>query len=318
MRSGRPGAFTLVELLVVITIIGILIALLLPAVQAAREAARRSQCGNNLKQIALACHNFEQANHHFPPGYLGPIPQPTSAPSSWNNDQWTGTLPFVAPYMELTGVSELVDTDIASFSGVSLLDVKQEGAPWFSRYAWTLAQGKIGSFVCPSDAPYDKPDPFVILFFYSASPNGTGVSFVPPGTGDVLGRTNYMGCAGYMGHTGDAGMDYWQGIFWNRSKTGFREIRDGSSNVLLFGEASGGKDATTGKLSSYGWFGAGNMATGWGISDDSVWYQYSSYHPKTVQFALADGSVTALSTSIDWNTYLFLSAMADGNPVKVP
>ena len=70
-RSGNPRGFTLVELLVVIAIIGVLVALLLPAVQAARESARRTSCANNLRQLGLAALNFENANGKFPPGYLG-------------------------------------------------------------------------------------------------------------------------------------------------------------------------------------------------------------------------------------------------------
>jgi prepilin-type N-terminal cleavage/methylation domain-containing protein len=101
MRAKHRAAFTLVELLVVITIIGILIALLLPAVQAAREAARRAQCSNNLKQIGLAAHNFQNQFNRFPPGYLGPKPQAPPA-SSYNDGQYVGCLAQELPQMELT------------------------------------------------------------------------------------------------------------------------------------------------------------------------------------------------------------------------
>src|SRR5262245_9168987 len=104
--SGRPRplGFTLVELLVVIAIIGILIALLLPAVQAAREAARRSQCVNNLKQIALASHNFHDAKQVLPPGYLGS----TSTAKPTLDAQWIGVLPYLFPFMELGTVFDKI------------------------------------------------------------------------------------------------------------------------------------------------------------------------------------------------------------------
>ena len=95
-------AFTLVELLVVITIIGILIALLLPAVQAAREAARRMQCSNNLKQIGLALHNYHSLMNAFPAGTVVRLPEGCSQGSCW------GTSMFVVifPYMEQSAIEE--------------------------------------------------------------------------------------------------------------------------------------------------------------------------------------------------------------------
>src|ERR1043165_9422615 len=102
IRPTRPQGFTLVELLVVIAIIGVLVALLLPAVQAAREAARRMQCSNNIKQIALAMHNYSSAAKAFPFGgrtNSSPTPFPCPACSgNWNCDfTW---LPYIGPFIE--------------------------------------------------------------------------------------------------------------------------------------------------------------------------------------------------------------------------
>lgn len=102
-RIGVPGSnrrgFTLVELLVVIAIIGVLVSLLLPAVQSAREAARRSQCLNNIRQIALAIHNYESSKKQFPPGNLGYDPNKPDHPL-WAKEPRTPPIVFMLPYME--------------------------------------------------------------------------------------------------------------------------------------------------------------------------------------------------------------------------
>jgi prepilin-type N-terminal cleavage/methylation domain-containing protein len=318
MRRSVPKAFTLVELLVVVTIIGILIALLLPAVQAAREAARRSQCSNNIKQIGLGAMSFQQLQNRFPPGNLGPIPQGDPGATGYDA-QFTGVLAFLLPHLEMKPVSDLADEDVASYGGISIFDVSRKGLRYWNRApAWTAAQAKIGSFICPSDTPYEKLTPWAMLSCYL---NGNTLTYLatyfsPPG-GDPLGRTNYIGVAGYFGHVNNPGTDALQGVFWNRSKIDFRDITDGSSNTLLFGEAMGGQDAD-GTGHSYAWFSAGFMTSCWGLSDSPGWWQFSSNHPKTVQFCMADGAVVSLSTQIDYDTFEFLSAVADDEIVHVP
>src|SRR5271163_4532768 len=144
ISPNRRTAFTLIELLVVIAIIGVLIALLLPAVQAAREAARRRQCTNNLKQLGIALHNYEGSYGGFPPGCItGLWPTDPTVPAAFY--RW-GVLAFLTPFLEQTNVFNALNFSFpvylhtSTFPGTGI-------AP-----ANTTAVGTIvGLFLCPSD-----------------------------------------------------------------------------------------------------------------------------------------------------------------------
>ncbi len=137
MRNSRtrPG-FTLVELLVVIAIIGILVGLLLPAVQAAREAARRMQCTNNIRQLGLAAHNHESAMKYLPPAYRAQ--SIGGAPGYF--DLW-GTIALLTPYLEQTAV----------YNSIDLTKTMYQLTPPFGIQAPVAVVTKVPTFVCPSD-----------------------------------------------------------------------------------------------------------------------------------------------------------------------
>lgn len=323
----RDNGFTLVELLVVIAIIGILIALLLPAVQAAREAARRMTCSNNLKQIGLAAHNFHDTYRRMPPGYVG-----QRSGSTFDSDGGThiGVLPYLLPFCELNNVQDRFKSDLEMslelFPPTPSGDQYRETWPWEPSWnTWTIAQTRIPSFLCPSTDAYTNSRATGYVF----ATHGTTLylrAFVMGGGGDDMGRTSYMGCAGYFGRSVGIPSSWriWEGIFSNRTKTPFAEIRDGTSNVLMFGEVLGGCSGRPCASRSYGhsWMGSGAMPTGWGLDPafsgevfPEGWFQFGSEHPGVVQFVYADGSVRGLSRTIEWETYLRLGAMHDGNPI---
>jgi prepilin-type N-terminal cleavage/methylation domain-containing protein len=320
-RGARARlAFTLVELLVVIAIIGVLVALLLPAVQAAREAARRMSCSNNLKQLGLAAHNFHDVHNRFPPGFIGPKPHAGYATANANTNTWLGALAYVAPYMEQKNAADLIQ--------VTLDHQRLIGPSWAGEAStFAASKAKFKSLLCPSTSSFQQRDGVVFAVNHFFTPS-TGVitnqiiiwqTPLPAGVPDI-GRSNYLGVAGRYGNFDHPTAFQYEGILGSRSVNRFADATDGSSNVFLFGEAIGGKRPIGGGLSgegfwSFSWMGGGTMMTAFGLKDtqsvNSRWSMFSSEHPNIVQFCFGDGSVRKVSLNIDANHYFRMSAMRD-------
>jgi prepilin-type N-terminal cleavage/methylation domain-containing protein len=311
MRRANRKAFTLLELLVVIAIIGVLIAILLPAVQKIREAANRVSCANNLHNLGLACHMYHDTYKRFPPGYLGPIPNEQDYGGQPEKMQQVGLLVYLLPYIEQDNLyRQLQEIDF---------DPLRLGPAWYTNPTnWQLAQTRIKLFECPSDNIADD-----------TSTNGTaqGLHFynyrakILPNTDDntneeavirdpndptVLGRTNYFGCAGLAGRGTSQYWSKYEGIFTNRSRTTFASISDGASNTLLLGEAMGGRQNGQ-HMFVASWFGAGVEPTWSGLPRDGQDPVsppvFESKHPGIVQFCFADGSVRSLRKGTSWIDY---------------
>jgi prepilin-type N-terminal cleavage/methylation domain-containing protein len=337
---ARPIArgFTLVELLVVIAIIGILVALLLPAVQTAREAARRSSCANNIRQLALAALNYESANQRLPPGYLAGtnFNKPEAASDARGPHQLSGLVPFLLPYMEATTVAD-------QFSKTLNIGVDQrDDAYSIDASAWTTAQTTLGGLLCPS-APAELPQTAIFDKTYGKLSLGYLIlqsdQWKPETT--QLGLTHYLGCSGVWGQVGPGlvyDMGYGKqvvdkelvGVFGIRSKTRLGKVTDGASQTIMFGEAPGTNGAGITDpfvAGTFGGFVHGNAWAGWGtlpaafglnVSNenkngaqyDTKWSYYGSLHNGgVVLFAFVDGSVHALKKEVDLKLFQSLSTM---------
>ena len=321
VRGSKLG-FTLVELLVVIAIIGILVALLLPAVQFAREAARRAQCSNNLKQVALATHSHHDTLRKLPAGYLGGLESdPLKHTYQYNtlNTQWNSLFPMLLPFMEQDMIRSKM-TDIS-------LNVEDQDTYWWGKplTAQNCAYNLPG-LVCPSTNPYQGSSgttACLYMFQYTFE-----LVYWSTPTNSALGRTNYLGNAGQFGDI--PGYETYQGPFTRRSQNNMGAMTDGTSNTFFFGETTGGKASQYGTVRyGHSWMGSGVMPTYWGINDTMVsssdklsskyyWYKFGSEHPNIVQFVMGDGAVKPISQSIDANIYLRLSGMRDNLQVSVP
>jgi prepilin-type N-terminal cleavage/methylation domain-containing protein len=315
-RLLRRG-FTLIELLVVIAIIAILIGLLLPAVQKVREAAARTQCANNLKQIALAAHNYESTYGYLPPGLNGPITGgfTFAAPN-------TGTLTFLLPYVEQDNIyKQLYAAEPRKLN----VDDRTDSVMWYLQATYfALSQTKIKTYLCPADTPEQSTTGTFICFYTDSTTLTFTGGYYPNPTGQLFGRANYVGNAGVIGEgaigggPGNAFYTRYLGPLTNRSKYKLGQQIDGTSNTLLILEALGGAEQGSRDF-SLAWMGMGAMATAWGTGSPGQWYQQSSKHTLVVQMAYGDGSVRKLKKGVgttffsnDWYAYARTSGQQDG------
>tara|TARA_R110002095_G_scaffold216075_1_gene211992 strand:- start:857 stop:1846 length:990 start_codon:yes stop_codon:yes gene_type:complete len=312
--SSRAG-FTLIELLVVMAIIAILAALLLPAIQRAREAARRTQCINNLKQISLAAHNYASSFRSFPSGWVEAMPVDTDGAQT------------AGPNNANVSFSEkiLIPVDAVNGNGVPVSTytlTEWEVSPWWGWQALLLGEMNqanvnvdfesnkfsddskaaskvmIESYVCPSaSVPSNRPSGLGYSFYRGVGGALTGYSSLSPFS------ANYQG-----------------GIFGPNSGTKFRDVPDGESNTLLFGESAFGFWADSHSAL------AGSVVTSDGSSNfhngknfdgppyvnQPIHLTFGSWHDDVIHFALADGSARPMAKNIDYNLFRQLCIRNDG------
>jgi prepilin-type N-terminal cleavage/methylation domain-containing protein len=308
LKLNRRAGFTLVELLVVIAIIGILVGLLLPAVQAAREAARRMSCSNNLKQMALATHNFHDTFNSLPYGARDRL-------QGDDTDTWATGHIQILPFIENDAIARRWDPNERRNSNVDA-----DGDGWTNAM---LQQIQIPTFTCPSMTP-------------PSGPLGLG------GGAENRGPCSYLWSAG----TQDATLLHYARFFGvpeprydgavipikthvpasgamtpnHRDPTGLRDLTDGTSNTWLIGETDfkprGVPSTMYGGVWAFGYIGYS-----WGTTfhpfnrhnwTRTVFGAFRSEHPGGAHFALGDGSVRFVNETIDHALYQAISTSAGG------
>jgi prepilin-type N-terminal cleavage/methylation domain-containing protein len=325
-KCMRRRAFTLIELLVVIAIIAILIGLLVPAVQQVREAASRSQCQNNLKQVTLSSHNFHDQHKKLPPGtVVRDLPNTDPLLSGWNGfgHPLIGTMVFLLPFIEQGPIYNTLVPDPFTYMAAKAPPYSTLG--WYNNTSYSAAaKNTIAEFRCPDDVSAESQTNGTFIVFYTDANHLTFTGgYYPNPTGNLFGRSNYVSCAGAIGAPN--GVNFygtWSGAFTDRSQTRLANIPDGTSNTIFFGETLGGSAPPTPRDYSLSWMGAGGMPTAWGLGDPANWYQYSSNHPGIVNFGFGDGSVRSIKTGVgstffstDWYNLQRIAGTMDGGVI---
>ena len=323
MTKKMKKGFTLIELLVVIAIIAILIALLLPAVQQAREAARRSQCKNNLKQIGLALHNYHETGGAFPPGIINTNYTGTAS----NQLAWSA---MILPYLDQGPLYRRFNTkNPLNDGGINI----------------TQAQDILSAYRCPSDTGEERAEQITgVLMATSNYPGNFGTGDPNQAINPATDQTRVC-----------------QGMFGQNTKVRIRDIKDGASNVIIVGERRMGRTPNAvdagglaGKAVTGATAGAAypiiSAATFWaGAVDDTAFATvvgtttfevpsrdaadpnlvvkiklapslhqddtsigFNSYHTGGAHFLLGDGAVRFITENVDSQTYVNLARRADG------
>jgi prepilin-type N-terminal cleavage/methylation domain-containing protein/prepilin-type processing-associated H-X9-DG protein len=310
----RRSAFTLVELLVVIAIIGVLVALLLPAVQMAREAARRTQCANHLKQLGLAAHNFTDVRGFLPPSRV-------SNDSTDANQNWLTWAVIMLPYVEQQNYYTQWDLTKA-----------------YEQHPETVTRNAVPVYFCPSRR---RPTQAFSTETTSPAPSGGLSDFASCGGRGANDGVNANGvenqyahgamiCARWSMSPSPLRVADWKGL------VRLAVITDGTSNTFLIGEKQVRRTTKFGKGEDRSVYTAGNLnnARRFAGIDRKTNEKYKldgytaaeivqgvdnqafgSLHPGTVQFVMCDGSVRGVKSQTDLNVLGNLAERDDGNPI---
>jgi len=302
-QRRRSTGFTLIELLVVIAIIGVLIALLLPAVQQAREAARRTSCTNNMKQLGLAIHNYIDVSSSLPWGMRAGLLSAGWCTGCLGTQE--GMFPHLTPYLERSDVYDATNWQLNMYF----------------KENFTVSGSRIASLVCPSDTANDPRmmpdgygwDPGTFMMAYTSYAGSGGTNMEPAwytsgwtfASGPYAGQLRFTVC---------------DGVFYPHSKTKIKDVVDGTSKTFAFGEHAHSLIRPVSAQMDWNWWTSGN----WGDcmfstrypqnpqrrtlaanqSDPvggvlGIIYAASSMHPGGVNYTMMDGSVRFISDSVD-------------------
>jgi prepilin-type N-terminal cleavage/methylation domain-containing protein/prepilin-type processing-associated H-X9-DG protein len=305
----RSRGFTLIELLVVIAIIAVLIALLLPAVQAAREAARRMQCTNNLKQLGLAAMNYESSNGSLPPASYGAT-RDYDGVIKPGLSVFVRTLPFIEGQSTFNAANFSFSLESSSNATVANVGVS---------FLWCPSDASVSSGTTPLDPLYNLPSTNTLKQYYTSYGGNQGLWDLDIQYND---DTRY----GYAGayNARKANMN---GVIFMSSNVRLAEITDGTSNTMLFAEHCHGRLAANAPPTNYQWWNSGFytdtlVCTYYGVNNDTKsvlstnqpdeYFQIvASYHPGGANVGFCDGSVKFIKDSIQSLPFTFNTATSD-------